>query len=107
MLWFKLLPLMRKAGSDVMGVDWRIRLDEGWNLIGHDMAIQGNLDPMVLFASEKEIGLDEKVTYPRGVMKSIPRIDVVPWLVTRTRPECEQLELEILSESITPMTGIL
>ena len=50
-----LLPLMRKAGSDVMGVDWRVRLDEGWNLVGHDMAIQGNLDPMVLFASEKEI----------------------------------------------------
>jgi uroporphyrinogen decarboxylase len=50
-----LLPLMRKAGSDVMGVDWRIRLDDGWNLVGHDMAIQGNLDPMVLFASEKEI----------------------------------------------------
>jgi uroporphyrinogen decarboxylase len=50
-----LLPLMRKAGSDVMGIDWRVRLDEGWNLVGHDMAIQGNLDPMVLFASEKEI----------------------------------------------------
>ena len=50
-----LLPLMRKAGSDVMGIDWRIRLDEGWALVGHDMGIQGNLDPMVLFASEKEI----------------------------------------------------
>ena len=42
-----LLPLMRKAGSDVMGVDWRVRLDDGWNLVGHDVAIQGNLDPMV------------------------------------------------------------
>ncbi len=50
-----LLPLMRKAGTDVMGVDWRVRLDDGWNLVGHDVAIQGNLDPMVLFASEKEI----------------------------------------------------
>ncbi len=50
-----LLTLMRKAGSDVMGVDWRIRLDEGWKLIGHDKGIQGNLDPMVLFTSEKEI----------------------------------------------------
>ncbi len=50
-----LLPLMRKAGSDVMGVDWRIRLDEGWAMVGHDVGIQGNLDPMVLFASEKEI----------------------------------------------------
>ena len=50
-----LLPLMRKAGTDVMGVDWRVRLDDGWSLLGHDVAIQGNLDPMVLFASEKEI----------------------------------------------------
>lgn len=50
-----LLPLMRKAGSDVLGVDWRVRLDEAWTTIGFDMGIQGNLDPMVLFASEKEI----------------------------------------------------
>ena len=50
-----LLPLMRKAGSDVMGVDWRIRLDEGWAMVGYDMGIQGNLDPLVLFAPEKEI----------------------------------------------------
>jgi len=50
-----LLPLMRKAGSDVMGIDWRIRLDDGWATIGYDMGIQGNLDPMVLFAPEKEI----------------------------------------------------
>jgi uroporphyrinogen decarboxylase len=50
-----LLPLMRQAGSDVMGVDWRIRLDEGWAMVGHDVGIQGNLDPMVLFAPEKEI----------------------------------------------------
>jgi hypothetical protein len=50
-----LLPLMRKAGSDVMGVDWRVRLDEAWATIGYDVAIQGNLDPLVLFAPEKEI----------------------------------------------------
>src|SRR5690606_40036944 len=48
-----LLPLMRKAGSDVVGVDWRVRLDEAWALIGYDLAIQGNLDPMVLFARLK------------------------------------------------------
>ncbi len=59
-----LLPLMRKAGSDVMGVDWRVRLDDGWNLVGHDVAIQGNLDPMVLFSSEKEI--ERRV---RGIMQ--------------------------------------
>ena len=50
-----LLTLMRKAESDVIGVDWRVRLDEAWTTIGHDVAIQGNLDPLVLFAPEKEI----------------------------------------------------
>ncbi|MGD9851370.1 MAG: uroporphyrinogen decarboxylase [Nitrospirales bacterium] len=50
-----LLPLMRKAGSDVLGVDWRVRLDEAWGTIGYDVAIQGNLDPLVLFAPKKEI----------------------------------------------------
>jgi uroporphyrinogen decarboxylase len=50
-----LLPLMRKAGANVLGVDWRVHVDEAWATIGHDLAIQGNLDPVVLFAPEHEI----------------------------------------------------
>lgn len=50
-----LLPDMRETGADVMGLDWRIPLDEGWNAVGRDVAIQGNLDPVVLFADENEI----------------------------------------------------
>ncbi len=45
-----LLPLMREAGGDVIGLDWRVDLDVGWRAVGHDVAIQGNLDPVVLFA---------------------------------------------------------
>lgn len=45
-----LLPLMREAGGDVIGADWRIPLDEAWERIGSDRAIQGNLDPTLLFA---------------------------------------------------------
>jgi uroporphyrinogen decarboxylase len=45
-----LLELMREAGGDVIGLDWRVRLDEGWQRIGHDVAIMGNLDPVALFA---------------------------------------------------------
>lgn len=43
-----LLKLMRDAGGDAVGVDHRIPLDEAWTTIGHERAIQGNLDPAVL-----------------------------------------------------------
>jgi uroporphyrinogen decarboxylase len=50
-----LLPLMRRAGGDVIGLDWRIPLDDGWDLLGSDVAVQGNLDPALLFAPLSEI----------------------------------------------------
>jgi uroporphyrinogen decarboxylase len=43
-----LLPLMREAGGDVIGLDWRVDLDEGWRRVGHDVGVQGNMDPAVL-----------------------------------------------------------
>jgi uroporphyrinogen decarboxylase len=43
----ELLTLMRDAGADVVGVDWRVPLHEAWERIGYDVAIQGNLDPAV------------------------------------------------------------
>ncbi|HEX6332571.1 MAG TPA: uroporphyrinogen decarboxylase family protein, partial [Actinomycetota bacterium] len=46
-----LLPSMRKAGSDAVGVDWRMPIDEAWERIGTDRAIQGNLDPAVCTSS--------------------------------------------------------
>jgi uroporphyrinogen decarboxylase len=45
-----LLPMMKKAGGSVIGLDWRIPLDEGWELRGEDTPVQGNLDPVSLFA---------------------------------------------------------
>ncbi|HEX5445423.1 MAG TPA: uroporphyrinogen decarboxylase [Pirellulales bacterium] len=50
-----LLPLLAEAGGAVIGVDWRTRLDDAWQIIGHEKAIQGNLDPLVLFATPDEI----------------------------------------------------
>jgi len=50
-----LVPLQAEAGGAVIGVDWRIRLDEAWRLVGHDRAIQGNLDPAVLLGTPAEI----------------------------------------------------
>lgn len=42
------LELVAAAGGDVVGLDWRIALDDGWRRVGYDRAIQGNLDPGVL-----------------------------------------------------------
>jgi uroporphyrinogen decarboxylase len=50
-----LLDLMKEAGSSVIGLDWRIELDEAWKRLGYDVAIQGNLDPAVLLATPSEI----------------------------------------------------
>lgn len=47
-----LLPLMKRAGGDVMSVDWRVNIDEAWKMIGFETAIQGNLDPTVLLSDE-------------------------------------------------------
>ena len=45
-----LLPLFRQAGGNVIGLDWRIDLDVGWDFLGEDVAVQGNLDPALLLA---------------------------------------------------------
>ena len=50
-----LLPLLAEAGGDVIGIDWRIDLDDAWRVVGHDRAVQGNLDPVVLLAEPAEI----------------------------------------------------
>jgi len=50
-----LLELMREAGGDVIGLDWRVRLDEAWTRIGHDRGVMGNLDPVALFANRDQL----------------------------------------------------
>ena len=50
-----LLPSMKETGAEVIGLDWRIPLDEGWCALNHEVAVQGNLDPVLLFADWKEL----------------------------------------------------
>lgn len=45
-----ILSLMKEAGGDVIGVDWRTPLDQAWELLGDEVAVQGNMDPTALFA---------------------------------------------------------
>jgi uroporphyrinogen decarboxylase len=49
------LELVRQSGGDVIGIDWRIDLDEAWRRIRYEVGIQGNLDPLVLFAERSYV----------------------------------------------------
>jgi uroporphyrinogen decarboxylase len=48
-----LLPAMSETGADVIGLDWRVPLEVGWKAVGAGCAVQGNLDPIALFAPEE------------------------------------------------------
>lgn len=50
-----MLDEIANLGSDVVSVDWRVRLDKAWREIGDDRAIQGNLDPLLLMAPWREV----------------------------------------------------
>ena len=51
----ELLPHISEAGGDVIGVDWRVGLADAWLRVGHDRAVQGNLEPISLLAPVEEI----------------------------------------------------
>jgi uroporphyrinogen decarboxylase len=55
-----LLELISEAGGNVIGVDWRVRLDQSWQRIGHDKAVMGNLDPVALFANREHLRSEAK-----------------------------------------------
>jgi len=95
-----LLPLMREAGGDVIGVDWRVDLGNAWSAIGFDRAIQGNLDPVTLFASPEQIRRQAAAILARaarrpghvfnlghGILPETP-IGHVEQMLARVRREC-------------------
>jgi uroporphyrinogen decarboxylase len=50
-----LLEMVAEAGGDVIGLDWRSDLGEAWKRVGHDKAVQGNIDPLSLFGTKEFI----------------------------------------------------
>jgi uroporphyrinogen decarboxylase len=61
-----LLRDMAVAGGDVIGLDWRIPLDRGWDEVGDDRGVQGNLDPAVLFAPWERIESETRAILERA-----------------------------------------
>ncbi len=50
-----LLPLLRGDHRTVVGIDWRVPLDEAWQTVGHDRGVQGNLDPIALLSEPETL----------------------------------------------------
>jgi uroporphyrinogen decarboxylase len=50
-----LLPHMKQTRAEVIGIDWRLPIDDAFEMLGENYAVQGNLDPVVLFAPEAEV----------------------------------------------------
>ena len=80
-----MLELVKQSGCDVVGLDWHVNLGEARDLLGDDVAVQGNLDPTVLYAPkdyiEKEVQriLDENNDRPglifnlgHGILPTVP-----------------------------------
>ena len=63
-----LLAAQREAGGDVIGLDWRLPLDEGWSRAGEDVAVQGNLDPTLLLGPRERLldRVDDVLRRARG-----------------------------------------
>jgi len=72
-----LLPQMKEAGGDVIGLDWRIPLDEGWQVLGDEVGVQGNLDPVALFAPMDVLGSKVKDVLARANGRPGDRMSVV------------------------------
>ena len=53
-----LLAELRAAGGDVVGLDWRLPLGQGWQAVGHDRGVQGNLDPTLLLGPFERVAAE-------------------------------------------------
>lgn len=65
----ELLPLLRQLSVDVVGLDWRVSIDEGRRRLDHRFAVQGNLDPFVLTAPMKLIEERARAIIDSGIQR--------------------------------------
>ena len=57
---------MTRAGGDVIGLDWRIALDDGWAVVGEDRGVQGNLDPALLLGPWERVEAEARDVLARA-----------------------------------------
>jgi uroporphyrinogen decarboxylase len=113
-----LLPSMKETGAEVIGLDWRIPLDYGWKSVGMTGAVQGNLDPVALFAPWKEVEARAKDILVRaagrpghifnlghGILPETP-VDTVKRLAAFVQEESANMNAKAASRPASPSGGI-
>jgi uroporphyrinogen decarboxylase len=94
-----LLPAMTRAGGDVVGLDWRIPLDEGWALIGEDRGVQGNLDPAVLLGPWERVERAARDVLARAGGRSGHIFNLGHGVLPRTEPAVLTRLAELVQET--------
>lgn len=94
-----LLPAMTRAGGDVIGLDWRIALDDGWSLIGEDRAVQGNLDPAVLLGPWERVADAARDVLDRAAGRPGHIFNLGHGVLPRTDPDMISRLAELVQEA--------
>jgi uroporphyrinogen decarboxylase len=94
-----LLPAMARAGGDVIGLDWRIALDDGWAVVGEERGVQGNLDPAVLLGPWERVVTAARDVLARAGGRAGHIFNLGHGVLPRTDPDVVSRLAELVQES--------
>ncbi len=94
-----LLPAMVRAGGDVIGLDWRIALDDGWAVVGDERGVQGNLDPAVLLGPWERIETAARDVLARAGARAGHIFNLGHGVLPGTDPDVVSRLTELVQES--------
>ena len=93
-----LLPAMTRAGGDVIGLDWRIALDDGWAVVGEDRGVQGNLDPALLLGPWERVEAAAREVLDRAGGRAGHIFNLGHGVLPRTDPDIVSRLAELVRE---------
>jgi uroporphyrinogen decarboxylase len=94
-----LLPAMTRAGGDVIGLDWRIELDDGWAAVGEERGVQGNLDPALLLGPWERVETAARDILARAGGRAGHIFNLGHGVLPRTDPDVVSRLTELVQES--------
>lgn len=94
----ELLVPMSEAGGHVVGVDWRIDLDQAWRRIGYDRAVQGNLDPLVLLADRDTLRAQTQLVLDQAAGRPGHIFNLGHGIIPQTPPDNAKALVELVHE---------